>query len=350
MPNAEANRPTPGAAPPDRPWRRAARLAGQAAALLRARAAESWRESKDALRAALRWTWARRPPARRAAAILWCALAALLGAWSVLAQSSLAARLPAPIDWAAAATLVERDARPGDAVALSPPWAERAREALPASVAVLAHHRYAGEDLVGVRRIWLLSVRRAPGYSGNVEVDLLDRASSSNPPESLGAIHAIRYDLAFPTLPFAFFPDRLSQADVSIGGEPCVRSGDAFECRGAVPVRVERAVREVGGEPRACIVATLGASGPPLVLAFPSVRIGRVVHGHAAPAGAARPAGTIRVSVQLDGEEAGAAETADGWRPFQIDTTRFAGQIRTLSMVVTPSGPGAVCLDAMTLP
>src|SRR5512138_3093726 len=172
----EAN---PSSTPPPSPdphggW--ASRILRQAAALARDRAKESLRDGLDAIRRGARWAWARHPPAARATAIAWCAGTALLGAACVLAQARLPARLPSSLDWAAARTLVERDARPGDAVVLSPAWAERARQVLPASVPVLARRRYAGEDLIGVRRVWLLSMPRAPGFRWDVEVDLIERA------------------------------------------------------------------------------------------------------------------------------------------------------------------------------
>lgn len=346
-PEANPSGAVPPSPDPQRRW--ASRLARQAVALAAQRARESLRDALDAIRRGARWAWARRPLPARAVAIAWCSFTALLGAFCVLEQARLPVRLPSPLDWAAARTLVERDARPGDAVALSPAWAERARQVLPASLPLLARSRYAGEDLVGVRRVWLLSMPRAPGFSWDVEVDLLERASRSDPPEKLGAIVATRYDLAFPTLPLAFLPDRLAGASATAGGAACPPDGGgALECPGTA--RVERAVREVGAAPRACIVATLRGDAPaPLVLEFPSIRIGRVVHGHAAPA-PERAAGPVRVAVQIDGEEAGVAEMEGGWRPFQIDTTRFAGQRGTLSLVLTAPGAGPICLDAMTLP
>ncbi len=245
---------------------------------------------------------------------------------------------------------MERDARPGDAAALSPPWAERAREILPASVPVLAERGYAGEDLVGVRRVWLLSLHDAPGFSYRIDGDLSERSSQWSTTERLGAIEATRYDLAFPTVPLAFLPDRLAGAAVSLASEPCAPdSKGGFACAAPSPVRVEREVRDVAGSPRPCIVATLdGAAAPALVLSFPSLRLGRMVHGHAAHLGAAR--GPIRVSVQVDGEDAGDAEVLGPARPFRIDTTRFAGRSGTLSIAVTTTGAGSVCLDAVVLP
>lgn len=294
--------------------------------------------------------WAERPPGPRLAAMAFVCGAGLAGALALLAQARLPGRLPSPRDWEAVRALVARDARPGDAAVLSPPWAERARALLPSSVPVLARDRWEGEDLLGVRRVWLLSLPRAPGFSWDPELDLLGRAARTAPAERVGAFEVSLLELAYPAIPYAFLPDRLAGARVAVGDAPCAADGaGGFRCD-APAARVARGVREVAGAPRPCLVAELPA-GSPLALAFPAVRVGRVVRGHAGAAGGGALA-PVRVAVVVDGEEAGAAEVVgDGFVPFQIDTTRFAGVPREVSLVVTsPSPPPALCLDAVSLP
>jgi hypothetical protein len=317
---------------------------------LLARELEALREAFRGARRRLRRAWANRPSARRAAAIAFVAAALASGALALAAQLSLPGRLPTHRDWAAVVALVERDARPGDALVLSPPWAERARERLPASIPVLAHARYDAEDLVGVRRVWVLSLDRAPGFSWQPELDVVQRGSRTQAPERVGAFEVTRYDLASPTLPLAFLPDRLQRAEVFRGGVPCPPDDrGAFRCGGA---RVEREVREIAGAPRPCLVVGLEA-GAPVSIVFPGVRVGRVLHGHV---GALGPAVPVRISVVVNGDEAGAAEvTAAGFAEFRVDTTRLAGEARHLTLVLTTPGAGdasvsELCLDAMTLP
>jgi hypothetical protein len=321
-------------------------VGGLAARLLR-REVEGLREALRRLGRGARGLWARRPSARRLVAIAFVAAALATGALAVLAQARLPGRLPSARDWAAVAALLEREARPGDAVALSPAWAERARAVLPPSLPVFANARWAGEDLVGVRRLWLLSLPDAPGFSWGVESDLLERTAQPIPPERIGAFQLGRYDLAFPALPLAFLPDRLGEAEVRRGETRCPPDGaGAFRCQGG---RVAREVRDVGGAPRPCLVAALG-DGAPLVVAFPPVRVGRLVRGHAGALGGG--AGPLRISVVVDGEEAGSAElSGPGFAAFEVDTTRFGGVARAVSLVLTSAGAGAeVCLDAVTLP
>ena len=340
------------------------RLAGRAAALLRERAAEGVRETARAARERAAAAWARRPPAPRATAIAFCAAVALCGAAALVTQARVLGRLPAPLDWAAARALLERDARPGDAVALSPPWAERARELFPATVPVLAQRRYAGEDLVGVRRVFLVSLPAAPWAPWDAELDLAERAGRSEAPARLGALEVTRYDLAFPTIPLAFLPDRLAHAAVTLGGLPCAPIAPGRLRCGDGTLELSRTVREVAGVPRPCLSATSAAPvDAPVAIAFPPLRIGRTLHGHLGSAGDARstpspapPRGAtdrawpVRVAALLDGEEVGAAELVPaGWTPFKIDMTRSAGQARSLTLVLTSPGRLALCLDAMVL-
>jgi hypothetical protein len=325
-------------------------ISRRAAAAARERTSAALRDAVRSAVGGVGWLWAHRPPAKRAAAILFVAGTAIVSAWAILAQARLPGRLPSSLDWAAARALVERDARPGDAAALSPAWAERAREILPGSVPVLAQRRYAGEDLIGVRRVWLLSLPDAPRFSWEVEVDLVERTARSEAPARLGAIEVTRYDLAFPTLPLAFLPDRLARAEIWLGVLPCAReTPDRFVC-GDRSAEVERSVREVGGVPRPCLSALAPATlDEPLVLTFPPTRIGRTLHGHVGQLGAADA--PLRISVQLEGDEIGAAELeAAAWTPFRVDMTRAAGQTRPLSLVLTSPAPLDVCLDAVVLP
>lgn len=363
--------PSPTDAPPP-PEARAgivARVAGRVATRIAAGAAAgaraAGRRAGRALADAARWAWARRPSrARTAAGLAALAIAALsLGAMSF--QGGLAGRLPDALDWRAAAALLDRDARPGDAVVLAPAWAERARAVLPARVPVLALPRVRGEDLLGVRRVWLLSAPDAPGFAWDADVDLLERASRSEGPERLGALDVTRYDLASPALPLAYLPDRLASADVTVGDAVCAADASGtIRCPGPAAVTVAREVRDVDGIARPCLVASPNPEvGAPLSIAFSEVPMGRAIRVHAAALAA--PEAPLRLAVQVDGEEVGAAELSarGGWSPLQIDTTRHAGRARTVALVLTGGlgkigarpAPAAVrappvCLDAATLP
>jgi hypothetical protein len=286
---------------------------------------------KDGLRgwaAALRRLWAARPTLTRTAAIAFTAGAALAGASALLAQARLPSRLPSAQDWAALRALLDREGRPGDAAALSPAWAERAREVVPAAVPVFAQRRYAGEDLLGVRRLWLVSLPRAPGFSWEIEEDLLQRTGAGSA-RRVGALEVSRLDVSFPAVPLAFLPDHLAAA----GG-----------------ARARREVREVAGAPRPCLA--LEAADGPVTLSFVPLRIGRTLRGHVGAIAEDRLPGPVGVAVRVGAEDAGVVELSGaGFVPFRVDTTRFSGQVRPVSLVVTlPPGATRACLDGATLP
>jgi hypothetical protein len=304
----------------------------------------------------LRLLW---PPGPRHCAALFAVGVAALGFYGMFFYSTLPERLPTTLDWRSAAALLARDARPGDTVALAPWWAERAREVLPASLPVMAFPRLAGEDLVGVRRVWLLSLSRAPGHRLDVEGDLAARASAVVGPERLGGLEVTRYDLRTPMVPLAFLPDRLATATVSIGERSCARGAHGlFRCSASPFVVVAREVREVDSLPRPCLCARPPPEpGTPLAITFPAVPLGRALRGHTGIAGEAAlaGAGSIRLSVKVDGEDIGATEVPPahpGWQAFQLDTTRQAGRVGTVTFTVTAAKVDRrdLCFDAYTLP
>lgn len=309
------------------------------------------------------------PPRPRHGAAVFAVVLVALGLHGVVFQARLSGRLPSDIDWRAAAALVERDARPGDAVALAPVWAERARQVLPerlpahpgAPLVVMAYPRYTpdAEDLVGVRRVWLLALPRAPGAGRLIARDLEARAVNRDGPQRLGALEVTRYEVRNPMLPLAFLPDRLAGARVRLGEVPCPAGPDGgFRCPGPPWMRVAREVREMDLLPRPCIYAHPGADpGAPLSVEFPEVPVGRVLRGHTGIAGdaALRGASPVRLEVRLDGEVLGAVEEPPrrpGWHAFQMDTASHAGRAGTLTFTVAAPDPGArwFCFEAMTLP
>ncbi len=299
------------------------------------------------------------PPQPRLWAGLFAVIVALLGASGLGFYARLPSRLPSDIDWSAAAALVERDARPGDAVALAPMWAERARVVLPASIPVMALPRYGrDEDLVGVRRVWLISLLDAPGFSHQIEADLIGRAAGLDGPQRLGGLEVTRYDLRAPTLPLAWLPDRLAGAQVRVGDEPCLPDATGvFRCPAPPWVYVSREVREIDYLPRPCLWAHPNSDpSAPLTIEFPAVPMGRLLYGHTGIVGDAVFDGKapVLLEVKVDGETVGVVDEpprSPGWHRFQIDTSRNAGRTRTVSFTVTAADPGRrhFCFEAMTL-
>ncbi len=296
---------------------------------------------------------------RRTRAVLWppqpVAWAGLLafavvaaGAAGLWFQATLPGRLPTATDWTAAAALVGRDLRPGDAVAIAPAWAERAREVfsdrLPArpevAVPVLALPSLAEVDapLPGVRRVWLVSLPDVPGGPGPAAEQLRARASRVEGPARVGRLEVARYDLAAPLAPSWTMAGALASARVEGGGPPPTRE-----------------VREVGFLPRDCVVLRFPGPEPrPVTLRFGAVPVGRVLRGHAGLVGdPPRGAPSVSIRVLVDGDEvARAAASGPSFTPFAADTARLASAGRDLVVEAAPSGPlpRGACVDLWSVP
>jgi hypothetical protein len=298
---------------------------------------------------------------RRAAATLWppqpVAWAALLAVAVTLAglaglwfQATLPSRLPTPTDWKAVASVLGREARPGDVVALAPPWAERGRELLPdripsrpdAILPVLAFPSYAeaDEDLPGVRRVWLVSLPGVPGGPGPFHAQLAARAERFEGPQRIGRLELTRYDLRSPSTPLWSLADRLPAASIEPAG-----------------AGVTREIREVGFLPRTCAVTRFaGPDAAPVTIRLPGVPVGRTLRGHLGIVGdAPSRLPSVSARVKLDGVDVGGTEISPGGplrKGFTVDTSRFPAPTRDVTVEVLASGPlpRGACLELEALP
>ncbi|GAC1609194.1 MAG: hypothetical protein NVS4B10_24700 [Myxococcales bacterium] len=87
------------------------------------------------------------------------------------------ALLPDDAAWAGAAAALRARVRPGDAVQIWPPWAERARLFVDAAP-VLAEEDLRAADYVGVSRLWVLALTGAP-HADPAAADAALRAQSA---------------------------------------------------------------------------------------------------------------------------------------------------------------------------
>ena len=303
--------------------------------------------------------WRKRPSRGGMTARGFLLAAAIAGALALLAQTRLAALLPSELDWQAAAALLDRDSRTGDAVVVAPAWAERARAVLPARVPVYSLAQYSGEPLLGVRRAWLLSLSRAPFTGNRIARDVAARASSHGGPQQVGALTVTRYDLAQPSRVIAFLPDWLGQATARVGEKPCERDEPfGLRCPGDGSIRIAREIRDVGGAPRPCISTPPGsATSGPVTITFPAVPMGLQLRGGAGVIGRLPSEATtaILVAVQVDGEEVASIELPPGsptWKRFEIPTGSLAAEPHDVNVVISSPDPEGrtVCLDLWTQP
>lgn len=291
-----------------------------------------WHQLRRKARATL---W---PPTDQAWAAAFATAIAVAGLYGLAFQATLPGRLPSATDWKAVAAILARDARPGDAVALAPPWAERAREILPeripsrpeAALPILASPSYAeaDEDLTGIRRVWLISLPDAPGGTGRIAGQLAARSAPAEGAIRVGQLTLARYDLRAPAIPLWSLRDLLPSE-----------------------------TREVGQLPRTCVVVRFPGPAPePAVLRVPALALGATLRGRAGLVGDAsgsRSSASIRVKV--DGVEVARAEAtgaAPAWRRLDADTARLPPARREITVEVVPAGPlpRGVCVDLVALP
>jgi hypothetical protein len=156
----------------------------------------------------------------------------LLGAGSLAFDLTLRYRLPEDDDWAQAAGVLRAQAKPGDAVQIWPPWAEQARLFVD-SMPVLAEEDLAHGDYLGVQRLWVLSLPRAP-LSRSFEPRLRERAATPiAAPQRFGALALQAWDLRAPGIAAQLTPLR-EKHEVDYVARPCVpvRIGTRYQARG----------------------------------------------------------------------------------------------------------------------
>jgi hypothetical protein len=155
-----------------------------------------------------------------------------LGALSLLFDLTLFARLPSDADWAEAAGALRARVEPGDGVQLWPVWAERARlfvDAMP----VLAEEDLAQADYAFVKRLWVLSLPRAPHFSAPDQALRSRGATPAAEEHRFGALALRPWDLHTP--PVAADLTRSSEEhEVDYVARRCLRVaiGSRFTARG----------------------------------------------------------------------------------------------------------------------
>jgi hypothetical protein len=295
----------------------------------------------------------RTSPRVKLAAALFAILLLLLGGGGLAFQLLLPSLLPSALDWEAVGALLDRDARPGDAVMVSPAWAERIRSVAPRRLRVLARSGGAPAELQGVRRVWLVSLPRAPGFTFRPEIELLAQATAPDPPLAVGGLSLTRLELTHPELPLASLREALGAASVTLGGLACTGGGGLFECRtNRGQASLERGTVEVNGLPRSCLLVRTAGEAARLAATFPEVPVGRVIRGNAGLVGAAGagPA-SLALVVRIDGEEASTVQLEGaGWPSFRLDTSRWAGGRHAVAVELVIPEERELCLDLVMLP
>lgn len=196
-----------------------------------------------------------------------------LGELALLAGVALAAlgfhlwlpgRLPSEADHRAAAEVLAREARPGDAVLLFPWWTERARLFAPPGLPVVGYLGSDGDALRAHPRVWVLSQPELPRADVRAfEAAFLPQRTPEGPPRRFGplVLQAFRNGRHAPARFDAV--EAVARARVSVEGPdgartPCTWDGTAHRCPGGTPahgpgLRVAAEWHELLYQPRRCL-------------------------------------------------------------------------------------------------
>ena len=168
----------------------------------------------------------------------------------------------------------------------------------------------------------------------------------------MGHLEVARYELAHPELPLARLDQRLAQAEVRLGDRACPPSRAGFHCvRGEAEAWVEEATVEIDGLPRSGITVRAFGDAGPITIAFPALPLGRELRGNSGLLPREGTNSSATLAVRIDGEQAGAVELdGAGWPSFEVDTTRWAGQRRGVTLELSVPEGRPLCLQAVTMP
>ncbi len=181
----------------------------------------------------------------------------------------------AEADYQAAASLISKEAKPGDVILLNPWWSERARLYMPDGVPVVGYLGSDGDALELNPRIWVLEQPNLPEVGlGHFYNSFRDRRTEVMSEVRFGNLtlrlykngraHEVRFD-ARTALPNAKV--YLEQADGIRG--TCMWAGRSHRCPNGADVLAEW--RELKYQPRKCIRFFPPAQGAKMVAEFENV-------------------------------------------------------------------------------
>ena len=284
-------------------------------------------------------------------------VAVALGA--LLFHATLPGRMPSDADYQAAAAAVRAELQSGDAVAVLPEWAEKARMFLP-GVPFVSAPVLADADLSRVKRLWIVELPSLP----RAEVARSERAgtaqmSADGPPRRFGNVVLKRFvNRAFHEPRFDFTRE-LGRANVwlDVPGRriDCARDGERHDCGRGLSVAHE--IREVQFAPHDCVGANPVGRDIPLVVDYPDALLANHLTVMAAVTGEmgwrhGEGQTPVDLTVEIDGQRAGALTIPVGTVPpqhLELDTARFDPKVpHDVRFAVATSNPKdrEFCFDA----
>lgn len=294
---------------------------------------------------ATRWAWVE------------LGLVVLAAVASLVFYATLPGRLPSDDDYAGVVQAIRAEVAVGDAVAVAPAWAERARSLLP-GVDFIADLPTA--ELARVKRLWLVGLPSVPrSDASQVAQELARRLTVDGPARRFGKLTLQRFtNPSFHEPRFDFTRD-VGRAQVYLEARgqriPCPRDGQHHTCPRATTVQAEW--REIDFAPYRCIGANPVGGNIPLDVDYPDALLGDSLTVSAAVTGEMGwrhgPGLTpVDLSVEIDGRLAGSIHIPVGTVPLQkltIDTRALDhAQTHRVRFAVVTTNPQdrEFCFDA----
>jgi len=261
-------------------------------------------------------------------------------------------RLPSAEDYQAFQHELLGAAHPGDAVAVLPYWADRAK-LYAHGFPVVALPNLASENVERYPRLFVLAQPDLPRSSAGGELAALEgKLALVSGPKRFGPLSLSLYQPRPGREASLDFTAQLERAQVSVGLESCAPVPGGFQCSRGPWDHVRPEWHEFDFLPRRCVWAQPAGSDP-LTLTFDQVPLRGEIHGGMGLIGAA-PGGGGAVELAIDIDDVPAltiAASADdpGFHPFQGHFPglgpgghRVTFRIRSLSPVRHP-----FCFDAV---
>ncbi len=269
----------------------------------------------------------------------------------------LPGRLPGEEDYLAVQHALVADARPGDAVALLPFWAERGKLFVHGLPVVALPDLPDEADAERYPRLWVLAQPDLPRSDAAADLARLDRRLTRlAPARRFGPLLLVLYGPRAGRAATYDFTARLGAARVDVDGEPCEGGAGGLRCSRGPWNYVAPEWHEFDFLPRRCLWAHPVGEAP-LTISYDGVpmegglRGGFGLVGGAAELPASRGFAPVELAVLVDGGQAATLTLSagdPGWHPFELSLPGLAEGRHEVAFQVRARDPAMrhFCFDA----
>jgi hypothetical protein len=229
-------------------------------------------------------------------------ITALLAAtfFALLYWVRLPSRLPSPEDYQSAQHELLATSHPGDALAVLPYWADRAK-LYAHGFPVVALPNLANEDVERYPRLFVLAQPDLPRSAAGTELAALEhKLTRVSGPKRYGPLSLSLYQPRPGHEASLDVTSQIERAQVSVGAESCGPIAGGFQCPRGTWDHVRAEWHEFSFLPRRCLWAQ-PAGAEPLVITFDQVPLRSEIHGAMGLIGATDGgSGAVELAIDID--------------------------------------------------